>query len=62
MLSIYIEKTERSDTINLQSSVFNLHFRLIRIGLLTKLTSHTVNVNPDNNGIANLGIRVAGLI
>ena len=33
MLSIYIEKTERSDTTNLQYSIVNLQFRLVRVGL-----------------------------
>ena len=32
MLSILIEKTERSDSTNLQSSIVNLKFRLVRIG------------------------------
>jgi len=30
---IKIEKTERSDTTNLQSSIFNLQFRLVRVRL-----------------------------
>ena len=33
MLSILIEKTERSDTTNLQSSIFNIQFQLVRVGL-----------------------------
>ena len=32
MLSILIEKTERSDTTNLQASIFNIQFRLVRVG------------------------------
>jgi hypothetical protein len=32
MLSILIEKTERSDTTNLQSSIVNIQFRLVRVG------------------------------
>ncbi len=31
--SILIEKTERSDTTNLQSSIVNIQFRLVRVGL-----------------------------
>ena len=31
MLSTYIEKTERSDTTNLQSSIVNIQFRLVRV-------------------------------
>ena len=30
--SILIEKTERSDTTNLQYSIFNIQFRLARVG------------------------------
>jgi hypothetical protein len=33
MLPILIEKTERSDTTNLQSSIVNIQFRLVRVGL-----------------------------
>jgi hypothetical protein len=33
MLSTYIEKTERSDTTNLQSSIINIQFRLVRVGI-----------------------------
>jgi hypothetical protein len=29
--SIYFEKTERSDTTNLHSSIVNIHFRLARL-------------------------------
>ena len=32
--SILIEKTERSDTTNLQSSIVNIQFRLVRVGVL----------------------------
>jgi len=34
MLSILIEKTERSDTTNLQYSIVNIQFRLVRVGIL----------------------------
>jgi hypothetical protein len=40
MLSIYIEKTERSDTTNLQSSIVNIQFRLVRVGYLV------LGINP----------------
>ena len=32
LLSIKIEKIERSDTTNLQSSIVNIQFRLVRFG------------------------------
>jgi hypothetical protein len=34
MLSTYNEKTERSDTTNLQSSIVNIQFRLVRVGII----------------------------
>jgi hypothetical protein len=31
----FMEKAERSDTTNLQSSIVNIQFRLVRVGLKT---------------------------
>ncbi len=41
--SIIIEKTERSDTTNLHSSIFNIQFRLVRVG------SYTTVIKPGDN-------------
>ena len=38
MLSIYIEKTELSDTTNLQSSIFKIQFRLVGVGVIVTFT------------------------
>ena len=38
MLSTYNEKTEPSDTTNLQSSIVNIQFRLVRVGYFLDLT------------------------
>jgi hypothetical protein len=39
LLSTCIEKTEQSDTTNLQSSIVNIQFRLARVGILNEKES-----------------------
>jgi hypothetical protein len=48
MYSIYLKKTERSETTNLQSSIVNIQFRLCQLGYPSFINPQSQFRNPKS--------------